>query len=156
MTSLVDTLLAGKRETRMQGISADMTVREALRLLSPAHQINLQHWAAELDLPLREFHLGHIRTYESERLRTESRHTINAEVSTLLDLLAAAGVGDEIRRHYLPLREPEELSPEERASLPERVLHYIEKLEGELKDHDSRNDLTENRLRKANWARWTR
>jgi len=82
----------------MQGISADMTVREALRLLSPAHQINLQHWAAESDLPLREFHLAHIRTYESERLRTESRHTINAEVSTLLDLLASAGVGDEIRR----------------------------------------------------------
>jgi hypothetical protein len=140
----------------MQGISADMTVREALKLLSPAHQINLQHWAAEFDLPLREFHLAHIRTYESERLRTESRHTINAEVSTLLDLLASAGVGDEILRLYLPLREPEEPSPAERASLPERVLHYIEKLEGDLKDLDARNDRTENRLRKANWARWTR
>jgi hypothetical protein len=140
----------------MERISAEMTVREALPLLSPAQQINLQYWLAEFSIPLREFNLGHIRTYESERLRTESRHVVNAEVSTLLDLLESAAMGEELRRGYQPLRDPEELTPEERAALPERALKYIEKLEGELEGLEARNHRTENRLRKANWARWER
>ena len=140
----------------MNGIRQEMTVRDALSFLSPAQQINLQFWAKEFGIPLREFHLGHIRTYESQRLRDQSLHVVNAEVSTLLDLLDSAGVGDEIRRRYQPLREPDELSPEERASLPERALEYIEKLEGELRELEARNDQAENRLRKSNWAKWTR
>jgi hypothetical protein len=140
----------------MNGIRQEMTVRDALSFLSPAQQINLQFWAKEFGIPLREFHLGHIRTYESQRLRDQSLHVVNAEVSTLLDLLDSAGVGDEIRSRYQPLREPDELSPEERASLPERALQYIEKLEGELRELEARNDQTENRLRKSNWAKWTR
>jgi hypothetical protein len=138
----------------MQGISAGITVREALSLVSPAEQINLQFWAEEFGIPLREFHLGHIRTYESQRLRTESRHTVNAEVSTLLRLLEAAGVGEEIGRSYQPLRDPDELSAEERAALPERALRYIEMLEGEVHNLAARNNHTEDRLRKATWARW--
>jgi hypothetical protein len=140
----------------MEGIRREMTVRDTLSFLSPAQQINLQFWAEEFAIPLREFHLGHIRTYESQRIREESLQVVNTEVSTLLDLLDSAGVGDEIRRHYQPLREPDELSPEERASLPERARKYIEKLEGEVRELESTNDQTENRLRKANWARWTR
>jgi hypothetical protein len=81
---------------------------------------------------------------------------VNAEVSTLLDLLESVGAGEEIRMCYQLLREPEELSPEERASLPERALKYIEKLEGELQELEARNHRTENRLRKANWAKWSR
>ena len=138
----------------MERISAEMTVREALPLLSPAIQINLQYWAAEFDIPLREFCLDHIRTYENQRLLSESRHVVNAEVSTLLGLLESAGVGEELRRGYEPLRDPAELSPKERAALPERALQYIEKLERELKNINARNDHIQNRLRKANWARW--
>lgn len=140
----------------MRRISAEMTVKDALSFLSPAQQSNLQLWAKEFGIPLREFHLGHIRTYESQRLREESLHVVNAEVSTLLDLLESAGVGDEIRSRYQPLREPDELSPEERASLPERALKYIEKLEGELRELEAESDRTETRLRRANWAKWTR
>jgi len=124
-------------------------------VLSPAQQINLQFWAKEFGIPLREFHLGHILTYKSQRLREESLHVVNAEVSTLLDLLESVGLGEEIRRRYQPLREPDELSPEERASRPERGLKYIEKLEGELRELEAQSDRTENRLRKTNWARWT-
>jgi hypothetical protein len=102
-----------------------MTVWEAFPLLSPAEQTNLQFWAEEFGIPLREFHLGHIRTYQSQRLRAASREVVNAEVSTLLSLLDTVGAGDEIRRHYQPLRVPDELSAEERASLPERVLTYL-------------------------------
>jgi hypothetical protein len=137
-------------------ITGDMTVREILPLLYPAQQISLQCWAREFGIPLREFHLGHIRTYESQRLQVETRDVVNAEVSTFLDLLEAAGVGDEIRKRYQPLRDPDELSPEERAALPQRVLQYIEKLEGELDELEARNHRTEDRLRRANWAQWKR
>ena len=140
----------------MQEITQEMTVRDALPLLSPAQQINLQPWADEFGILLREFHMGHIKTYEDLRLRVASREVVNAEVSTLLDLLESVGVGAEIRRRYQPLREPDELSPEERASLPERALKYIEKLEGELQELEARNERTENRLRRANRAKWSR
>jgi len=129
----------------------------ALPFLSPAQQINLRPWAEEFGIQLLEFHMGHIRTYEDLRLRVASREVVNAEVSTLLlDLLELVGAGEEIRMCYQPLQEPEELSPEERVSLPERVLKYIEKLEGELQELEARNYRTENRLRKANWAKWSR
>jgi hypothetical protein len=141
---------------RMQEITAEMRVRDALPLLSPAEQISLQYWAAEFGIPLREFHLGHIRTYEMQRLQVESRYVVNAEVSVLLRLLESVGLGEEIRRRFQPLRDPEELSPEERAALPERTLKYIEKLEGEIGELEARNDRTQNRLRKANWAKWSR
>jgi hypothetical protein len=140
----------------MQGITEEMRVRDALPLLSPAEQISLQYWAAEFGIPLREFHLGHIRTYELQRLSAVSREEVNAEVSILLRLLESVGLGDEIRRRYQPLRNPEELSPEERTALPERALHYIETLEGEIEELEARNHRTQDRLRRANWAKWSR
>jgi len=140
----------------MQKITQEMTVRDALPFLSPAQQINLRPWAEEFGIQLREFHIGHTKTYENLRLRVASREDVNAEVSTLLDLLDSVGAGEEIRKLYHPLREPDELSSEERASLPEWALKYIEKLEGELRELEARNHQTENRLRKANWAKWSR
>ena len=141
----------------MEGFNPGMTVREVLPLLSPAEQISLQYWAKEFGIPLREFHLGHIRTYEIERLQAEPLlQVINAEVSVLMRLLESVGLGEEIRRRYQPLREPDELSPEERAALPERALKYIEKLETEIEDLEARNHRTQDRLRKANWSRWSR
>jgi hypothetical protein len=140
----------------MKGITAEMRIRDALPLLSPAEQISLQYWAAEFGMPLREFHLGHIRTYEVERLRVVSREEVNAEVSVLLRLLESIDLGDEIRLRYEPLRDPAELSPEERAGLPERVLKYIEKLEDEIEELEAGAYRTQDRLRKANWAKWSR
>jgi len=140
----------------MQEIKREMTVRDTLSFLSPAQQINLRFWAEGFGIQLREFHIGHIKTYESLRLRIASHEVVNAEVSTLLDLLESIGAGEEIRRCYQPLREPDELSPEERASLPERALKYIEKLEGELQELETQNHRTDDRLRKANWAKWSR
>ncbi len=137
----------------MRGITEATRVRDALPLLSPAEKISLQYWTAEFGIPLREFHLGHIRTYEIQRLSAVSREEVNAEVSVLLHLLESVGLGDEIRQRYQPLRDPEELSPEERAALPERALHYIEKLEGEVEELEARNYRTQDRLR---WAKWSR
>lgn len=140
----------------MQEITPEMTVRDAMPFLSPAQRINLQPWADEFGIELREFHIGHIKTYEHLRLRTASRVEVNAEVSTLLDLLESVGAGEEIRRRYQPLRDPDELSSEERASLPERALKYIEKLEARVEELEARGYRTEDRLRKANWAKWSR
>jgi hypothetical protein len=50
----------------MDRITGEMTVREALRFCSPAQQMNLRHWAESFGLKLCEFHIGHIKTYESE------------------------------------------------------------------------------------------
>jgi hypothetical protein len=144
-----------KREARMQEVTLEMTVRDVLPFLSPAQQINLRPWAEEFSIQLREFHMGHIRTYEGLRLRAASRETVNAEVSTLLDLLESVGAGKKIGMCYQPLREPAELSPEERASLPDRAVKYIEKLECELQEFEARNQRTENRLRKTT-GRWSR
>lgn len=74
----------------------------------------------------------------------------------ILGLLDSVGAGEEIRRLYQPPRESDELSLEERASLPERALKYIEKLEHELRELKARHHQTEDRLRKANWAKWSR
>jgi hypothetical protein len=86
----------------MEGIRQEMTVRDALSFFSPAQQINLQFWAEEFGIPLREFHLGHIRTYESQRLREEPLYVVNAEVSTLwicsIPLAWATRSGDAISR----------------------------------------------------------
>jgi hypothetical protein len=140
----------------MQEITQEMTIRDALAFLSPAQQVNLRPWAEEFGIQLREFHIGHVKTYENLRLRVASREVVNAEVSSLLGLLDSVGAGEEIRRFYQPLRKPDELSLEERASLPERALKYIEKLEGKLQELKARNHQTEDRLRKANWAKWSR
>lgn len=86
----------------MQQITQEMTVRDALPFLSPAQQINLRPWAEEFGIPLREFHIGHIKTYENVRLSLAFREVVNAEVSTLLRLLDSVGVGEEIRRRYQP------------------------------------------------------
>jgi hypothetical protein len=138
----------------MERITGEMTVREALRFCSSAQQMNLRHWAESFGLKLCDFHIGHIKTYESERQREASLQAINSEVSTLLSLLDSAGVGGQIKERYRPLREPDELSPEEKAALPERVQKYIEKLESELQNVTTESRRTADHLRKANWAKW--
>lgn len=110
--------------------------------------MNLRHWADSFALKLCAFHIGHIKTYESDRQREASLQVVNAEVSTLLSLLDSAGVGGEIEKRYRPLRKPDELSPEERAALPERVRKYIEKLESELQSTTTESGRTADRLRK--------
>jgi hypothetical protein len=137
----------------MDGITGEMTIKDALHFCSPAQQMNLRHWAASFGLRLCEFHIGHIKTYENERQHEVSLQVVNSEVSTLLSLLDSAGVGREIKERYRPLQEPDELAPEEKAGLPDRARKYIEKLESELHKVTTESDRTADRLRKANWAR---
>jgi hypothetical protein len=52
----------------MQEITPEMRGSDALPFLSPAQQINLRSWAEEFGIQLREFHMGHVKTYEDRRL----------------------------------------------------------------------------------------
>jgi hypothetical protein len=137
----------------MDAINGEMTVREARQFCSPVEQADLARWADWFGIQLREFHLGHIRTYQADRLREADRDTVNGEVGTLLRLLESIGVGDASLKAYRPLQDPDELSVEEREALPERAKRYIEKLEDEVNSLSSENGRISNRLRKANWAR---
>lgn len=76
----------------MRQITREMTVKEALPFVSPTQRINLRPWAEEFGIQLRQFHVGHIKTFKSLRLRLVSLDVVNSEVSTLLGLLDLVGV----------------------------------------------------------------
>jgi hypothetical protein len=137
----------------MDRINGEMTVKEAIPFCSPAQQISLQHWAETFDVRLRDFHVGHIRAYEIDRLREVDSHIVGSEVGALLSLLELAGVGNGIRNDYRPLPKSDELSSEESDALPEKVQEYIKKLESDLRDLNAEHERVKDRLRKANWAR---
>lgn len=140
----------------MTTISAEMTVSDALPFCSPAKSRNLKPLAETFGIKLCEFHIGHIRTYQDERITKVDPYTIDCEVEALLTLLDGLGLGEPIRRNYSPLGKRVELTPEERHDLPDRVRVYIENLEGELQSLRFDKDTLSNRLQKANWARWRR
>jgi hypothetical protein len=52
----------------MRGIVATMTVKEAAEYLAePGKKKDLQRWAETFGIPLHEFHIGHIKTYQADR-----------------------------------------------------------------------------------------
>lgn len=140
----------------MTGINRDMTVREALPFCFPAQAVSLAPWAELFSIRLRDFQIGHIVTYQEERSVQVDLHTVNCEVSALLDLLQGVDLGEEIQRVYRPLLTPDELSDEEKAALPERVQRYIQRLEKRLNNLEHANDNISKKLQKANWSRWSR
>lgn len=56
------------------------------------------------ELPLREIHIGHIRSYQQERLRFAGPSCVNHEISTLKQILERAGLWADIGRFYRPLK----------------------------------------------------
>lgn len=126
-----------------------MTVREALQLCAPAQRANLTQWSERFDIKLRDFHIGHIKTYEKERLREVNLHVVNAEVDSLLRLIESAGVGDVSLKKYRPLQESFLLNNEERAALPMRAQKYLEVLEREVQRLTAENERVINMLRKT-------
>jgi hypothetical protein len=137
----------------MKVLHGDMTVREALPLCTPAQQKKLTHWSERFAVALREFHLGHIKTYEADRLREVDLHIVNAEVDTLLRLIESAGVADLSLRKYRPLQESYILRIDEREALPNRAQKYLEVLEREIQRLTTENERIMKLLRKAALAR---
>jgi hypothetical protein len=133
----------------MKVLDGKMTVKDALEFCSPAQRSHLSHWADKFGVTLREFHIGHIRTYESDRLREVDLHVVNAEVDSLLRLVESAGGGDLSLRKYRPLQESYVLTLEERKELPTRAQKFIEVLEREIERLTTENDRLMNMLRKT-------
>lgn len=60
-------------------------------------------------LPLRDFHVGNVRSYQKQRLEDGIGHTrLNHEISALGQLLKEAGVWHKIKAYYKPLPLPKE------------------------------------------------
>jgi hypothetical protein len=137
----------------MEGLRGDMTVKDALEFCSPAQRKYLARWSEKSLVTLREFHIGHIKTYENDRLREVDLHVVNAEVDSLLRLVESAGVGDLSLRKYRPLQESYVLTYDERSVLPARAQKFIEVLEREIQRLTTENDRIMKVLRKAILAR---
>jgi hypothetical protein len=133
-----------------------MTVQEAAALWDDPLRAHLGKWEREFNQPLEDLHGGHVITYQIERHAEVDASVVNLEVDALRKLLKAAGTGKEVERGYSPLREDIELTEAELEALPTRVLSYIRELEQRLKQAESVQDQTKDRLRKANWAKWNR
>jgi hypothetical protein len=137
----------------MKVLDGEMTVKDALEHCSPAQRKQLSRWSETFAVKLREFHIGHIRTYEKDRLREVNLHVVNAEVDALLRLVEPAGVGDLSLRKYRPLQESYVLTLDERKALPTKAQKYIDVMEREIERLTVENDRIMNMLRKAALSR---
>jgi hypothetical protein len=92
---------------KMPGIVATMTVKEAAEYLAePGKKKDLQRWAETFGIPLHEFHIGHIRTYQTDRSHEVEATIVDREVAALLTLLRELNISAEIERLYQPLADP--------------------------------------------------
>jgi hypothetical protein len=133
-----------------------MTIREAADIWSDPRRIHLTKWKKEFNQPLEGLHSGHVYTYRRERLQEVPASVVDAEIDALRALLKEAGEGEKIERYYQRMAEDVTLTAEELNALPPRVLTYIRELEKSLADLRLEHHGTEDRLRKANWANWSR
>ena len=84
----------------MEQILKTMTVREAAPLWDDPRSIHLKRWGETFEVPLDEFHHGHIVMYEQDRLREKvSYPVVWTEVCAFRALLKHVGLGEEIESH---------------------------------------------------------
>jgi len=133
----------------MKDVDGNMTVKDALEYCSSAQRRNLLRWSDRFPVKLRDFHIGHIRTYEKDRLREVDLNIVNAEVDSLLRLVESAGGGDLSLRKYRPLQESYVLTFDERKTLPPKAQKFIELLEREIQRLNSENERIINMLRRT-------
>jgi hypothetical protein len=90
----------------MPEILATMTVTEAAEYLPEPSRTQLKRWGETFGIPLHEFHIGHIRTYQIDRAREVETTIVDREVAALLVLLRELNLSAEIERFYRPLVDP--------------------------------------------------
>jgi hypothetical protein len=93
----------------MPEILATMTVKEAAEYLAETNRTDLRRWGETFGIPLKEFHTGHIRTYQIDRAQEVEATIVDREVAALLKLLRALNLSAEIERFYRPLVEATKL-----------------------------------------------
>jgi hypothetical protein len=132
-----------------------MTVAETLQFIaSPAQKFSLQYWADTFNVALRDFLPGHFFIYSAERSKTAPLHQVFAEMRTLAGLLEEQGV--KIDLSSVPLEENLRPTHDELVALPAHIRKYILTLEDKVDSLRLDNRTTSDRLRKANWSRWSR
>ncbi len=134
-------------------IKGTMTIQEASAGWSNPLRDHLKRWGETFAMRLIDLHIGHVKTYQTNRSQEVSASEVDAEVAALLELLNQLGLGGEIEQYYKPFQKLPELTSSEFNALPIRVRQYIRELKNELSELRSSNDSIENKLRKANWAR---
>jgi hypothetical protein len=87
----------------MPEILATMTVKEAAEYLAEPGRTDLRRWGETFGIPLKEFHTGHIRTYQIDRAQEVEARIVDREVAALLKLLSALHLSAKIERFYKPL-----------------------------------------------------
>jgi hypothetical protein len=97
----------------MPGILTTMTVKEAAEYLAEHSRADLRRWGETFGIPLKEFHTGHIRTYQIDRAQEVDVTVVNREVAALLKLLRVLNLSAEIERFYRPLVEATKLEPDD-------------------------------------------
>jgi len=144
--------LATVSEDRIQ-IVETMTIREAAPLWHDPRSEHLQHWAETFGVCLKDFHAGHIRTFQLERSQQVTGAQVDAEVEALLALLGELGLGQEIRLYYRSFGDQDEITPAEFGAFPEAARIYIEKLRRKISELEAMSHRMENRIRRTNWGR---
>lgn len=134
-------------------ILATMTVDEAAPLWNDPRSVHLQRWAETFGIRLEEFHIGHIVTYEKDRLGEVNYAVMWTEVLALRALLKDVGLGEEIESYYVTPLDKVRLTEEERVALPPRARAYIKHLEQEISGLNAENDKMKSTIRKTNWGR---
>lgn len=139
---------------QMAQILKTMTVREAAPLWDDPRSVHLKRWGETFNVPLDEFHYGHIVTYEKERLTEQvSYQVVWTEVKALRALLQHLGLGQQIESQYTTPLERVKLTEEEMNGLSPRARAYIEYLEQEVHSLNAANERAKRTLRKINWGR---
>ena len=90
-------------DEKMFKINSMMTVKEAAENLGEFSRTRLRRWGETFGIPLKEFHIGHIRTYQSDRVKEVAARIVDMEVAALLMLLRELDLSDQIDRLYRPL-----------------------------------------------------
>jgi hypothetical protein len=94
--------LSPKRRT-MSEILATMTVKEAGEHLAEPDRKHLLRWRETYGIPLNEFHIGHIKTYQIDRVQEVEAAILDREVAALLMLLHELNLSAEIEGSYRAL-----------------------------------------------------
>jgi hypothetical protein len=136
----------------MAKILKTMTVREAAAIWEDPRRVHLQRWAETFSIALDEFHIGHIVTYEKNRLEEVRYSVMWTEVTSLRALLKQAGLGQEIESHYTTALDKVKLTADEMHSLTPRARAYIEYLEQEVAGLNAASERMKATLRKINWG----
>jgi hypothetical protein len=140
----------------MAEIFPSMTIQEAATSWPDHSRILLDRWIEFFNLPLEQLRMSHVEKYYAQRVQGVDHLQAMAEIAILRALLRAAGTGEEIHEAFLSPEEKLKLAPEELSALPERARAYIQHLEDRLRTSQFESSRTKDKLRKSNWANWSR